>query len=103
MIPTNKNGESLPLLESVTSGSFIVDGSIAHAESAKLSQGTYRIAVRSSTGDLGVMVKITDTAADTATTTTGMWMAQGSVEYFPIAEGKHISVIDGKINVTPFN
>jgi hypothetical protein len=103
MIPTNKAGESMPLLEAVTSGSFIVDGSIAHAESAKLPQGVYRIAVRSSTADAGVMLKITTDIANTATTTTGMFMAQGSTEYIPIPEGSYISVIDGKINVTPFN
>lgn len=101
MIPTSKNtlGENLPVLWPDTVNSFLVDGSIAHAESPKLKTGTYRIAVRSSTDDLGVMITITK-AGTFATTVTGLWMPQGSVEYFTFDEGEIISVIDGNINVT---
>jgi hypothetical protein len=102
MIPIARNtlGESLPVLTPNTAGMFAIDGSVAHASSAKLSHGIYRLAVRESTTDLGVMVKITLTG-DAATTTAGMWMAQGSVEYFILQEGSIIDIIDGKLNVTP--
>jgi hypothetical protein len=103
MIPIAKNinGESLPILTPDTTKMFYIDGSVANAKCAPLNSGIYRIAVRESTSDLGVMVKIT-LNGDSATTTSGMWMAQGSVEYFVLQEGSIIDVIDGKLNVTPF-
>jgi hypothetical protein len=103
MIPIAKNtlGESLPVLTPDTSKSFLVNGSIAHAESEKLPSGIYRISVRASTTNLGVMVKST-LDGDSATTSTGMFMAHNSTEYFVLEEGSILSVIDGIINVTPF-
>ena len=103
MIPIARNtiGESLPVLVPDTTRMFLVDGSIAHAESGKLPQGIYRLAVKSSTDDAGLTIKITE-SGDTATTVAGMWMGQGSVEYVVIPEGYIISAIDGILNVTPF-
>lgn len=83
-----------------TPNMFLIDGSIAHAESAKLKSGIYRLAVKSSTSDLGVTIKITSTG-DSATTVAGMWMGQGSVEFIVIPDDYIISVIDGILNVTP--
>jgi hypothetical protein len=100
-IARNILGESVPVLQPDTTNMFAIDGSIAHAESAKLPTGIYRLAVRESTDDLGVMVAIS-LAGTSATTAAGMWMPQGSVEYVVLEEGSIISVIDGKVNVTPF-
>jgi hypothetical protein len=99
-IGRNSIGESLPVLTPKTESAFIVNGSIAHAESAKLEAGNYRIAVRLSTDNLGVMVLIT-LVGTSATTNTGMFMPHNSVEVFSLEEGSVISVIDGVINVTP--
>lgn len=101
MIPIAKNtqGEVLGVLWPDTVNSFLVDGSGAHAESAPLKGGKYRIAVRVSTGDFGVMITITK-AGTTATTATGMFMAHNSVEFFVLDKDEIISVIDGIINVT---
>jgi hypothetical protein len=104
MIPQlgkNSIGETLPILTPKTASAFLVDGSDSHGESAKLQAGNYRIAVRTSTGNAGVMVKIYTTTVDTATTSTGMFMPHNSSEVFPLEEGSIISVIDGIINVTP--
>lgn len=103
MIPIARNiaGESLPILTPDTTKMIVIDGSIAHAQCSPLNSGIYRIVVRESTSDLGAMVKIT-LNGDSATTTSGMWMAQGSVEYFVLQEGSIIDVIDAKLNVTPF-
>jgi hypothetical protein len=100
-IGRNSKGESLPILTPRTSGFFIVDGSNAHAESSPLSSGNYRVAVRVSTDNAGVMVTIYKTTTDNATTTHGMFMPHNSVEVFALEEGSIISVIDGTINVTP--
>jgi hypothetical protein len=99
-IGRNSIGESLPVLTPKTGSAFIVNGSIAHAESAKLEAGNYRIAVRLSTDNLGVMVVIT-LVGTSATTSTGMFMPHNSVEVFALEEGSVISVIDGVLNVTP--
>lgn len=99
-IATNAKGESLPVLQALTTEAIQIDGTNAHAESSKLDRGLYRIAVRSSVNGLGVMLKITDDDADTATTTTGTFMPDGCVEVYPVEEGQHITVIDGKLNVT---
>lgn len=101
MIPTSKNtlGENLSVLWPDTVNSFLVDGSSAHAESPKLKGGTYRIAVRESTDNLGVMVTVTK-AGTSATTTKGMFLAHNHTEYFVFDEDEIISVIDGIINVT---
>jgi hypothetical protein len=99
MIAVNNKSESLPVLQTDTVHSFQVDGTAAHAESGKLPVGIYRIAVRTSVNDLGVMIMIT-AMGTLATTTTGMYMAQGVSEYFGIEDNDIISVIDGKINVT---
>ena len=103
MIPIARNAEGaiLPVLTPYTAGAFQVDGSISYANSAKLPFGIYRISVRTSTGNAGVMMKITLTA-DSATTASGMFMAHNSTEYFVLEEGSIISVIDGKISVCPF-
>jgi hypothetical protein len=100
-IGKNSLGESLPILTPKTANAFLVNGSIAHAESNPLPSGIYRISVRTSTDNAGVMVKIYTTTVDTATTSTGMFMAHNSSEVFPLEEGSIISVIDGIINVTP--
>ena len=104
MIPVigkNSIGESLPILTPKTASFFTVDGSIAHAESAVLSIGNYRIAVRLSTDNLGVMIKIYKGTADYATTAAGMFLPHNSIEVFALEENSVISVIDGVINVTP--
>lgn len=102
MIPVNKLGESLPLLTPNTTGVKIVDGTAAHAESAVLDQGIYRIAVESSVGDAGCHVTIT-LAGTGATILNGLFMANGLVEYFALEQGSIISVINGKLNVVPFS
>lgn len=102
MIPVNKNGESLPILTPKTSGVIIVDGTAAHAESAPLEQGTYRLAVQSSVGDAGVHIAIT-TAGTAATITNGFFMGNGGVEYIGLDASSIISVINGKLNVCPFS
>jgi len=99
-VAVNRLGDVLPVLEPLTSESFLVDGSVAHAESAIIPEGIYRISVRTSTDDAGVMVSIG--AAASATTNTGIFLAHNSAEYFFISEGQLISVIDGIINVTRF-
>ena len=104
MIPQlgkNSIGETLPILTPKTASAFLVDGSIAHAESPRLPAGNYRIAVRLSTDNLGVMIKIYNQTVDTATTTTGMFLPHNAIEVFALEEGSIISVIDGTINVTP--
>jgi len=98
-VAKNKRGESMPVMICDTDNMFNVDGSIAHAESAALPQGIYRIAVRQSTDDAGVMIQIA--AAPSATTSDGMFIPQGGVEYTLIEDGNSISVIDGVINVVP--
>ena len=100
-IGKNSIGESLPILTPKKASFFTVDGSIAHAESARLQAGNYRIAVRLSTDNLGVMIKIYNQTVDTATTTTGMFLPHNSIEVFALEENSVISVIDGVINVTP--
>lgn len=99
-IAVNRNGEVLPVLEPITSESFLIDGSIAHAESVILDEGIYRLSVRTSTDDAGVMISIGASAS--ATTSTGMFLAHNNAEYFFISEGQRISVIDGIVNVTRF-
>ena len=103
MIPIAKNvkGDVLPVLTPYTAGAFQVDGSSAHAESAVLAHGIYRLSVRSSTGNAGVMITIT-LAGTYATTTSGMFLAHNAAEYFILEEGSIISVIDGKISVCSF-
>ena len=103
MIPIAKNiqGDVLPVLTPYTAGAFQVDGSIAHAEAAALPHGIYRISVRTSTGNAGVMIAIS-IAGTYATTTAGMFMAHNAAEYFILEEGSIISVIEGKISVCPF-
>jgi hypothetical protein len=104
MIPQigkNSIGETLPILTPKTASFFTVDGSIAHAESAALQVGNYRISVRTSTDSLGVMISIYKGTADYATTSHGMFMPHNSTEVFALEEGSIISVIDGIINVTP--
>ena len=100
-IGKNSIGESLPILTPKTASAFLVDGSIAHAESARLPVGNYRIAVRLSTDNLGVMMKVYKDTVDTATTSTGMFLPHNAIEVFALEEGSVISVIDGVINVTP--
>lgn len=102
MIALNKQGESLPVLTPETTLLKIVDGTIAHAESAALIAGIYRIAVQSTVDDLGCHVAIT-TAGTGATVTTGLFMGNGCVEYFALPEGSIVSVINGKLNIVPFN
>ena len=103
MIPQigkNSIGESLPILTPKTASAVLVDGSIAHAESAKLPSGNYRIAVRTSTDNLGVMITIS-LIGTSATTASGMFLPHNAIEVFALEEGSVISVIDGVINVTP--
>lgn len=94
----NRLGESLPIFNPITSNSIQLDGTAGHAESAALPEGNYRLAVKSSVNNAGVMVEISDTPV--VTTTTGMWLAQSWVEYFFIPEGSKISVINGLLNIT---
>ena len=103
MIPIAKNilGESLPVLQADTVNSFLVDGSIAHAGSAKKKAGIYRLTVMSSTDDAGVMIQITQ-AGTSATVVSGMFLSQGGVEYVALADNDIIDVISGIVNVTPF-
>lgn len=102
MIPKNKLGESLPVLTPNTLGLIIVDGTSAHAESAKLSEGIYRIAVQSTVDDAGCHIAIT-IAGTGATVTSGLFMGNGLVEYFALDANSIVSVINGKINIVPFS
>ena len=104
MIALHKNGEALPVLTPVTSGSIIVDGTSAHAESDPIPEGVYRVAVESSVDYGGVHLILVPLGTVTvATVNTGMFIAEGSSEDMAIPEGMHISVINGKINITQFN
>jgi hypothetical protein len=102
MIPVNKRGETLPILTPNTLGLIIVDGTIAHAESAKLDEGIYRVAVQSTVDDAGCHIAIT-AAGTGATVTTGLFMGTGAIEYFGLEQGSIVSVINGKINIVPFS
>ena len=102
MIAVNKAGESLPVLTPNTSGIKIVDGTAAHAESSSLDQGIYRIAVQSSVDDAGCHVAIT-AAGTGATILNGLFMGNGSVEYFALEQGSIVSVLNGKLNIIPFS
>ena len=94
------HGDVMPVLRPVTSGSQQIAGAAyAHAESTPLNEGIYRLVVRASTDDAGAMIQIS-TAGDSATTTTGMYLPQGSPEYFFIKQGDIISVVDGSLNIT---
>lgn len=101
MDPVNRKGESLPLMVAVTTSTIIVDGTSAHAESARLSQGIYRIAVES-VASTGIHLAIIDEGGIAATITNSLYMANNTSEYFAIDEGKVLSVIGGKINVVKF-
>jgi len=100
MIAKNVIGESLPILTPNTLGVKIVDGTNAHAESTPFDEGKYRIAVQTTVGDVGCHIAITSTG-DGATVTTGLFMGNGCVEYFLLATGSIVSVINGKINICP--
>lgn len=97
----NSIGENLPVLTPKTANAFLINGSGAHAESPALQAGNYRLAVRASTDNLGVMVTVYKDTVANATTTTGMFMSHNITEVFALEEGSIISVIDGIVNVTP--
>lgn len=101
MDPVNRKGESLPLLLPNTASAIVVDGTIAHAESAPLKAGVYRIAVESVVSG-GVRIVIT-IAGTSATANTGFYLADASSEYIAIDDNMIVSVIGGKINICAFN
>ena len=102
-IAKNILGESLPVLQADTDNAVLINGTAGTATSLRLGAGIYRLSVRSSVSSLGVMVEITTDSSVTATTSTGMFMANNSVEYVVVEEGSYIVVIDGILNITKFS
>jgi len=91
-------GNSIPVLFTDTANAVDIDGTLAHAESGKLEAGMYRLAVVSSTDDLGVRIDInTD---PTAVASEGIFMPNGAIEYFAIEADHIVSVLAGILNIT---
>jgi hypothetical protein len=99
MIAKDREGNSISVLMPDTSKSVTIDGTSVHAESAVLEAGMYRFSIVSSTGDAGVNISIgTD---PTAVSGEGIYMANNSTEYFYITSQQKVSVVTGKLNLTP--
>lgn len=101
MIPVNRKGESLPLLVPDFSTVAILDGTGAHAESAKLPEGVYRMAVESSVDGGGVHI-LTSAAGSSATASNGIFLGNYAYEYICVPEGHIVSVLGGKLNIAKF-
>lgn len=93
-MPVDENGNPVPV--SGFGASNDVNGTSAHAETAALDSGFYRLAVVSSSGT-GVRVLIGTSPVAIATST---YMPTGLVETVYITNGNRISVLGGVLNYT---
>jgi hypothetical protein len=99
-VAVNRMGQPLPILTPDTTPTSVdIDGTSAHAESGKLAEGIYRLAVVSSSAG----VRIAIGAAPVASTSYGVYLADQQFEYYFIPADSKVSVLGGILNIIRFS
>lgn len=96
--PLDDNGNPVPVSFWDTANAQLIDGTSVHAESAVISATINKVVrLAATTADVWIKIGTAPVAVDQQ----GTWLGQSAEKEIAILAGDKISVIGGKLNITP--